>query len=160
MTAKSFFQFHDQPEPSKVLFVIRGVPGSGISCLAQAAADEMFSADDLFYAIGEGEYQFDASQLSEAHDQCFRNVLNAMRRGVNRIAVHNHFVKRKDYQKYIKSAKAAGYKAFVVTCESTIGSTRGVPSDKVKAMWQRFERHDFEEERKDARKTSKDQESS
>lgn len=146
MRAKSLFTFFDQPVLNKTLFIVRGVPGTGISSIAELIANEMYSADDLFYTIGDGQYEYDPKMISEAHEQCFKNVLSAMRRGVNRIAVHNTFAKKKDYWKYIKAARAAGYTPFILTCESSnIGSTRNIPKEKIKNIWNKFERHDLEE---------------
>lgn len=142
MSAKSLFNSQDYPELNRTLFIVRGVPGSGMASIAKLLADEMYSADDLFYTIGNGEYVYDASQISEAYEQCYRNVLNALRRGVNRIAVHNPFLKKKDYYKYIKAAKAAGYLPFLLTCETSIGPNREISEDKLNAMWHRFERNE------------------
>lgn len=150
MTADSLsFEYEEEYAlvNKKTLYIVRGIPGSGLQLVASQLSDTMFSPDDLFFTIGDGEYEFDPSQVKEAHEQCLRNILNAMRRGIEKIAVYHTFTKRKDYYKYIKAAKAAGYIPLVVTTESSgFPGTRNVSTEKRKLMWQRHERHELEEE--------------
>jgi adenylylsulfate kinase-like enzyme len=62
----------------KVMFVMRGLPGSGKSTLCNRIATTytsdatgptiVCSGDDFFTDITTGEYKFDAEMLSEAHE--------------------------------------------------------------------------------------------
>lgn len=58
----------------KTLYIIRGASGSGKTTLATTLSQHLpnaiaISADDYFYTK-EGNYVFDVSSLSEAHQYC------------------------------------------------------------------------------------------
>ena len=61
----------------KELFLLRGLPGSGKSTLAESIGGIWVEADQYFINK-EGEYQFDASKLKEAHKYCHARVEHAM----------------------------------------------------------------------------------
>ncbi len=130
------------------LKLIRGLPGSGKSELAQFVCDanriagiircDMFAADDLFYDQ-HGEYKFDRSRLGNAHAACQEHVLNAMVERVNVVIVHNTFTQNWEMDPYKKMAKDYGYTVSVVHMENRFGSVHGVPDDKIEAMKLRWE---------------------
>ena len=161
---------------TKTLYLIRGLPGSGKSTLARylaptyVLANEQkpnggpspasfiplcFEADDYF-VNEDGEYHFDPSLLSEAHENCRERVeeamslfsqSNTMRYGTvlndhpdfNTIAVANTFSKRWEVAPYLKLAEEYGYSVFIIECQNDFGSIHGVPEEKVEAMRERWE---------------------
>ncbi len=64
---------------NKVLFIIRGLPGSGKTTLAHLIANGVCSADDYF-TDSEGNYNFDGSKLKHAHEDCRSRIWATMNR--------------------------------------------------------------------------------
>lgn len=60
----------------QILTLIRGISGSGKSTLANSLSEKTGSihveADQFF--ILNGEYKFDRSKLSEAHEKCYSDT--------------------------------------------------------------------------------------
>lgn len=129
------------------LFIIRGLPGTGKSTLARILApDANFAADDFFYDA-DGVYNFDPSKLGEAHNQCARNVKNALLAGTS-VAVANTFSRRWEYEPYINMAKKFGVRYYVIDLfdnDTPIDALfernlHGVPRHVFKNMYDRWER--------------------
>ncbi len=53
----------------KVLYIVRGIPGSGKSTFAKqlVGADFLVCEADKYFMV-DGEYKFDATKLKQAHD--------------------------------------------------------------------------------------------
>jgi len=66
---------------SGVLFLVRGLPGSGKTSFASAIWNDyaVCEADKFFYDK-EGNYNFDGSKLKEAHAWCKQEVETRMSR--------------------------------------------------------------------------------
>ena len=94
----------------KNLYIYRGLPGSGKSTAAGAAA---IAADD-FYVNKNGIYKFDPSKIAMAHADCQRRVLEAMERGEETIKVTNTFTRRWEALPYLDMAKRMGYNVVVI----------------------------------------------
>ena len=93
-----------------ILYIIRGIPGSGKTTLARKLApDANYAADDYFYD-SDGNYKFDVTKLDAAHKWCHKAVENAMINGVPVIAVNNTFVRKWEYADYIEMAEKLGYR--------------------------------------------------
>lgn len=122
-----------------VLYIIRGIPGSGKSKLAEIIAPEHhYSADDYFYNKA-GEYKYDKYKLTEAHDSCYKNVENAMMDGIETIAVANTFTRKIEYSDYILLAEKMGYTPIEIICKGHFTSIHNVPERTMNAMTARFE---------------------
>lgn len=132
------------------LFLIRGAPGSGKSTLAkkileQGHADVHYEAD--MYFMEDGEYKYDHTKISQAHDWCRDIVLKALLDG-KRVVVSNTFTKLWELESYIKLAyistppEEGGARIFsfsVGVCEHKGESTHGVPEEIVQRMRDNFE---------------------
>ena len=106
----------------KYIIIIRGLSGSGKTTLAQQICGALdfederrvaVSADD-FFIDDKGNYTFDQSKLSEAHDWCKSEVDVCAREGYDVIVVHNTFTKRWEVSPYIEIAQKNGYRVQVI----------------------------------------------
>jgi predicted kinase len=133
---------------SGVLFLVRGLPGSGKTSFASAIWNDyaVCEADKFFYDK-EGNYNFDPSKLKEAHNWCKNEVEIRMKDHQNNqqyypeIAVSNTFTQEWEMEDYFKLAEKYGYKVVSLILENRHGSqnVHGVPDEKLQIMKDRFE---------------------
>ena len=129
----------------KNLYLLRGLPGSGKSTLAEQLGGSHFETDKYFYDK-DGNYNFDASKLKNAHNWCQDYVGNAMilnhTTGENKtIVVSNTFTQEWEMKPYMDMAKEWGYRVFTIIVENRHGGVNqhGVPDEKLQQMNDRFE---------------------
>ena len=128
----------------KVLYIVRGVPGSGKSTFAKSLGGTHFETDKFFMV--EGEYKFDGTKIKEAHKWCQDSVNTAMllnhTAGLNSIiVVSNTFTQEWEMEPYFQMANYFDYKVFSIVVENRHGgiNQHGVPEDKIQIMKDRFE---------------------
>lgn len=131
-----------------VLFLVRGLPGSGKTTFATAIWNDyaVCEADKFFYDE-EGNYNFDPTKLKEAHAWCKNEVESKMIEHQNNqqyypeIAVSNTFTQEWEMEDYFKLAEKYGYKIVSLIIENRHGSqnVHGVPEEKLQIMKNRFE---------------------
>jgi 2',3'-cyclic-nucleotide 3'-phosphodiesterase/NEDD4-binding protein 2 len=131
-----------------VLFLVRGLPGSGKTTFATAIWNDyaVCEADKFFYDK-EGNYNFDPAKLKEAHAWCKNEVESKMIEHQNNqqyypeIAVSNTFTQEWEMEDYFKLAEKYGYKVVSLIIENRHGSqnVHGVPEEKLQIMKNRFE---------------------
>lgn len=124
----------------KVLYIVRGVPGSGKTTLAKQLTANVFEADHYFYD-NDGNYNFIPSEIKEAHKECQQFVGYAMESGIQKIAVSNTFTQEWEMEPYFELAKKYGFKVFTIIVENRHGgkNQHGVPEDKIEQMKNRFQ---------------------
>ena len=129
------------------LILLRGLPGSGKSTLAKIILQlrstdepEVLSADD-FFEDKEGDYNFDATKLKEAHNYCQFRCSERMRQQKARIVVANTFTQEWEMDEYFKMAERYNYRVHTVIVENRHGNenVHGVPEDKLQQMKDRFQ---------------------
>ena len=95
----------------KTVILLRSVSGAGKSTLANLLASNegwvSVCADDYFTDIN-GNYNFDATKLGEAHRLCQENFMYWLNSAVDGIIVANTNTKERDFAFYEKAAKEAG----------------------------------------------------
>jgi adenylate kinase family enzyme len=128
----------------KVLYIVRGVPGSGKSTFAKSLGGTHFETDKFFMV--DGEYKFDGTKIKEAHKWCQDSVNTAMllnhTAGLNSIiVVSNTFTQEWEMEPYFQMANYFDYKVFSIVVENRHGgiNQHGVPEDKIEQMKNRFE---------------------
>lgn len=123
----------------KNLYLIRGLPGSGKTSLAESLFDFSVAADGYFDFMHGGE--FIGEKLPKAHQWCQDCVERWMIRQVDNIAVHNTFSRRKEMQSYFYMAQKYNYKVHTIIVENRHGSesTSNVPTETLDQMEGRFD---------------------
>ncbi|KAH9498585.1 hypothetical protein Btru_007462 [Bulinus truncatus] len=104
---------------TKVMFIMRGLPGSGKSTIVQKIKSLyshcfVCSADDYF-CDSDGVYHFDQNLLGAAHTNCQNRAQHACQQGVPIIVIDNTNVKRWEMKFYSNLANTSGY--IVVTVQ-------------------------------------------
>ena len=124
----------------KVLYIVRGVPGSGKSTFAKQLTSNVFEADHYFYD-NDGNYNFILSEIKEAHKECQDNVRIAMESSFPKIAVSNTFTQEWEMTPYFDLATKYGYKVFTLIVENRHGgkNVHDVPENIIYSMKNRFE---------------------
>ena len=124
----------------KVLYIVRGVPGSGKTTFAKQLTANVFEADHYFYD-NDGNYNFIPSEIKDAHKECQQFVGFAMESGIQKIAVSNTFTQEWEMDPYFELAKKHEFKVFTIIVENRHGGVNehGVPEDKIEQMKNRFE---------------------
>lgn len=128
----------------KQMFIIRGVPGSGKTTLAEEMArnfpdSEIVCADDYFMV--HGEYRFNPKELKQAHEFCRCEVEQFAKEGYENIFVHNTFTREWEMQPYFEIAEKYGYMVHSIIVENRHGgkNQHGVPEESINRMKKRFE---------------------
>ena len=129
---------------SPILFIVRGLPGSGKSTIAATMGGTVRAADDFF--MHNGEYRFNPRLLPQAHAACQAAVEQDMA-DWGRAVVANTFTCRWEFGAYLEIAARFGARIVVVDtfdggmtdeelCEKNV---HGVPVEAIRAMRQRWE---------------------
>ena len=124
----------------KVLYIVRGLPGSGKSTFAKSLGGVHFEAD-MYFIDENGVYNFDLTKIKMAHNWCMIQTQKAMVDEEPKIVVSNTFTQEWEMDTYFKLAKENNYKVFSVVVENRHGgkNEHGVPEDKLQIMKDRFE---------------------
>lgn len=134
----------------KILFIMRGLSGSGKSYIAEKIAGEYKNVDvelcsaDHFFVKEDGTYMFDGDKLKEAHQECQAKAGTACSEG-KIVIIDNTNVRRWELQHYVKLAADYSYTVLIVEPQtpwcfepselvqkSTHGVSLGLLEDKVK----------------------------
>ena len=127
----------------KILYIVRGVPGSGKSTHVKSLMAGMMSTShretDMWFMDDkwDGEepvYKFDPTKLAEYHRECQRAVCCDMQDGVETIFVSNTFIRMWEADMYYMLAKLWGYRVVVHRMDNQFNNVHGVPQDKVNIM--------------------------
>ena len=128
---------------NKTLFLVRGLPGSGKSTIAERIASVVVEADSFFLTP---TYKYDASRISEAHQWCQDRTEAWMRDGQPWIAVANTFTRQWEMAHYRLLAERHGYRVVEITVKTDLTDAElasrnlhGVPELTIKVMRERWE---------------------
>ena len=124
----------------KVLYIVRGIPGSGKSTFAKTLGGQHYEAD-MFFIDEDGNYKFDGTKIKDAHKWCQSFVETDMMLEYPKIVVSNTFTQEWEMKPYMDLAKEHGYKVFTIVVENRHGgnNVHNVPEDKIEQMANRFE---------------------
>jgi predicted kinase len=132
----------------RTLIILRGLPGSGKSSFANFMwqSGVIFEADKFFYDA-DGNYNWDASKIKEAHEWCQHEVEEAMignkqnGKYFSEIVVSNTSTTANEMEPYLALARKYDYKVVSLIVENYHGSksVHGVPDATMEKMRNRFE---------------------
>ena len=124
----------------KILYIVRGIPGSGKSTFAKTLSDNHYEAD-MYFLDQESNYNFDGTKIKNAHTWCLDRVKTDMAVARQKIVVSNTFTQEWEMESYFEIAKQYGYKVFPIIVENRHEgiNQHGVPEDKIEQMKNRFE---------------------
>lgn len=143
---------------TKLLVIMRGLPGSGKSSLARLILKSCYpnknfnlsllSTDDYFLK-GKNTYVYDVTKLQYAHAWNQSRAAVALQQGLNPVVIDNTNLEYWEMQPYILLGKNMGYTieilepftswAFKVN-ELAKRNTHGVPKEKIKSMLTRYDK--------------------
>ena len=119
------------------LLLIRGLPGSGKTTLAELLGLPFCEADQYFEEFNEGI--FDASLLSRAHEYCVQQTINHLENGES-VIVSNTSTMEKEVAIYEELAEEfdAKFISVIVEDRHNSGSLHPVPPMTLDRMRRRF----------------------
>ena len=105
-----------------VMFIMRGLPGSGKSTIVQSIKSVYGNDDSCEFVIcsadqhfmENGSYQFDISKLKDAHSYCQNQAHDAVKSKISTIVIDNTNVMKWEIGPYINMGKSEGYIVLLV----------------------------------------------
>lgn len=132
----------------QTLYIIRGLPGSGKTTLAQnmirafakhGGGTFVHAEADQFFTRPDGEYEFRREMLKDAHAYCQGKVFDALQNGVELVIVSNTFVKKWEMQPYIDMANNLKIEYGILCANGNYQNVHGVPDEtiaRMRATWE------------------------
>lgn len=128
------------------LILLRGLPGSGKSSMAQFLSMSLPSCvyfeSDMARIDETGIYKFDPNDMPRTHSWCIRQVEVAMKDfNYDTVIVSNTFTENWEMRPYIELARQYNYQVVTMIVENNHGhkNTKNVPRDTLNAMRERFQ---------------------
>lgn len=126
------------------LVLVRGIPGSGKSTVANMISDTGYwfhYEADQYFVDKNGNYDWDASKIGDAHKWCQSMTENALKMEYN-VVVSNTFTTIKELRPYFVIAKELSITPIVITANGAFNNVHNVPLDTLAKMRDRFQ-HDL-----------------
>ncbi|MEK7390532.1 MAG: AAA family ATPase [Patescibacteria group bacterium] len=130
------------PEVTKVVYIMRGVPGSGKTTIARMLAGttgRIHSTDDFFIGA-DGKYCFNPRELEGNHRRNFEAFCRSLDEGVPAVICDNTNVRRWQFEPHVRAARQRGYLMAIVAMphptvdEAVRRNTHGVPAGAIQGM--------------------------
>ena len=118
----------------KTLYIIRGLPGSGKTTLANQLSPNCNVSSDDFMVDEEGRYAHDPRRYPETHKKCEMQVFMWMEQDQPVIAVHNVFSPMKFMDPYVEMAHRYDYDVVILECQSNFLSEHAVLDTALRRM--------------------------
>lgn len=127
----------------KILYVMRGLPGSGKSKRAKELVGNgiIHSVDE--YHVKDGIYKFDIDKIGYYHYLNFMASLESIKRGITPIVIDNTNITASNCRNYVDAARTYGYEVQVIEPntewafnldELVKRNTHGAPREVIESM--------------------------
>jgi tRNA uridine 5-carbamoylmethylation protein Kti12 len=135
----------------KIVYIMRGVPGSGKSTAAKEIAhpDGAIHSTDTKFLDEKNVYRFDGSMLEAYHKKNFEEFCESLKGGKPIVVLDNTNIKEWHYKSetknYVKAAKENGYIVRIVEMpfpkpeDAEKWNTHGVSKEIIKRLIKQFE---------------------
>ena len=100
-----------------ILYIVRGIPGSGKSTLIKKITKNIVELDD-YYNEKYGYYKFSYDEVPQSHKYALNKIEKMMIDKLDEIAVIDSFIKNKDFDQYKKLAIKYNYKPIEIIVHS------------------------------------------
>lgn len=134
-----FLLLNLEPKKMKSLVLLRHVPGAGSTTFGKLIGDPISA--DHFFEDKDGNYNFDATKLHEAHQWCANETEARMKRGAQLVIVANTFVEEWQITRYSYLAKVHNYMFISLIVENRHGGKdiHNVPPETIEKMKRKFD---------------------
>lgn len=120
------------------LVLVRGLPGSGKSTIAQQMGKQGYiHVEADMYFLVKGRYVFNPIKNGDAHKWCQKEVRVALKLG-RRVVVSNTFVQLKEIQPYLLMTDSVEI-IHAKGCWKNIHGVSTVAIDRMAALWEDFD---------------------
>lgn len=119
-----------------MLYLVRGLPGSGKSSYARSLGCLVVEAD--MWNMRGGRHVYDHSRMGAAHEWCLAKAKETMELGLD-IAVANTFAHAKFMEPYVEHAQKIGCPVTIVECRKVYGTHHPVPRKVIDTMRKTWE---------------------
>jgi ABC-type oligopeptide transport system ATPase subunit len=93
---------------------------------------------DMYFEDAQGNYNFDATKLHQAHTWCHNKTREALEQN-RTVVVSNTFTTKKELKPYFDMAKEFDIVPIVYLAQNQFNNVHNVPADKLQAMRDRFQ---------------------
>jgi len=150
MAIRNKKNWYKTSQKKKVLYIMRGLPGSGKSHFAEQLGKDgiVLSTDDFWYEIGNGKYAFDRDRHGEAHLWNQKRAKEAIEKGISPIVIDNTNVSAYESKPYVETGLENGYSVEIKepdtpwkfdVKELTKRNSHDVPEEVIQDMLYRYQ---------------------
>ena len=122
------------------LILVRGLPGSGKSTMAQEYVKQGYShfEADMYFMGKDGSYHYNPKDIKRAHSWCQEMCETSLRHKKN-VVISNTFTRKWEMKAYLDFAEKYGAEVEILEAKGKFKNVHGVPEEKIEEMAARWE---------------------
>ena len=126
----------------RILYIIRGLPGSGKSHLARTLVGRGSMVESDMYFTVNGKYEWRKEKAEDARNWVLSWLSTEMSKGSSPLAVSSTSPKKEQYMKHVELAKLMGYHPVIIEAHGGFQNTHQVPKEELERMVREWVPHD------------------